>query len=318
MEDTGLLASLATIISVFFRAVLQVIPVSSSGGEFLLLVRENKSNPLLWALLCRPHLQYVTQRIRKYVLYGDTNEAWRLKESYKDTFALEAVSAAIIAQIAITMLGLDNFGNIHWAATALTYASLISGILSTFFAFYIQQRLGYLHSSEDVRDWLLSRRDNPPSWPFDVLTGVMGIPRSTADNDDNDSNNQIPSVAAAAALTAPSELLSLSIVSLFTALAIYLVSMYTDNLGNLKGHDSNLAVLLFVIIFSALSMVEVLLPLISRPIDRPMSSVMGNSGRGRDSGMLRQDYGLRTSGGSGGTGDVRGDIRDALQASIHA
>lgn len=60
--------------------------------EVILLVQENIANPLLWSLLVKPDIPQVTYRIRKYVLSGDAKEAWRLKDSFKDTFALEAVS----------------------------------------------------------------------------------------------------------------------------------------------------------------------------------------------------------------------------------
>ncbi|KAJ0413611.1 hypothetical protein BJY00DRAFT_319609 [Aspergillus carlsbadensis] len=60
-----------------------------------------------------PEIMYVACRIRKYVVNGDAQEARRLKDAYKDTLTMEAVAAAIIAQIAITMLSLPNFASVH-------------------------------------------------------------------------------------------------------------------------------------------------------------------------------------------------------------
>jgi hypothetical protein len=139
--------------------------------------------PLMWHLLIQPEVPRVTYRIRTHVLNGHADEAGRLKESFKEIFALEAVAvscliwssralrvlqmlmqrdlhvkAAIIAQIAITALSLGDFGNIHWTASAFAYSSLVSGVLSTYYSFYVQQLLSSLHTSEDVREWLLARK----------------------------------------------------------------------------------------------------------------------------------------------------------------
>lgn len=112
--------------------------------EMFTVFRENISNPLFWSPFLKLDAIPVTYRIRKYVLNGNAEEALRLKNSYKDTFAMEAVAvsifnfedkaivwkndssmlterfskAAIIAQIAITMPGLADFDTIHWTATA--------------------------------------------------------------------------------------------------------------------------------------------------------------------------------------------------------
>lgn len=66
----------------------------ADSKDVLLLLRENFANPLSWILFLRPDVPLVTHRIRKYVLNGDATEAWRLKESFKDTLALEAVSVS--------------------------------------------------------------------------------------------------------------------------------------------------------------------------------------------------------------------------------
>jgi hypothetical protein len=68
------------------------------------------------------------------------------------------MQAAIVAQIAITMPGLSDFGNVHWTATAFAYTSLVSGLLSTYCSFYVQQLLSDLHSSEDLCNWLTTPR----------------------------------------------------------------------------------------------------------------------------------------------------------------
>jgi hypothetical protein len=62
--------------------------------EIFMVLKENLTNPLVWSLLPKFDVFPVTHRIRKYVLDGDAKEALRLKESYKDTFAMEAVAVS--------------------------------------------------------------------------------------------------------------------------------------------------------------------------------------------------------------------------------
>jgi len=80
-------------------SLLAIIIPASYPEETRLLFLENIANPLSWSLLLKHDLPQVTHRIRKYVLNGDAKEAWRLKESYKDTFALEAVSVSSSVRI---------------------------------------------------------------------------------------------------------------------------------------------------------------------------------------------------------------------------
>jgi hypothetical protein len=64
--------------------------------EMFIVLRENLTNPLTWSLLTKLDIIPVMHRIRKYVLDGDLKEAWRLKESYKDTFAMQAVAVSTL------------------------------------------------------------------------------------------------------------------------------------------------------------------------------------------------------------------------------
>lgn len=151
------------------------------------------------------------------------------------------------------MVNLPNFNAIHWTATAFAYASLVSGLLSTFFSFYVQQILSDLHRPEDVREWLTT---SPPRFLVSLRRR-----RRLADH-------RVPSLTAAAALTAPSRLLIVSIIMLFVALGIFLGSLYTANLGSLKGTNANLAVLLFFIIFAMWALLELLLPLSTKQMEQ--------------------------------------------------
>src|SRR4051794_1724780 len=67
--------------------------------EIFMVLRENLTNPLTWSLLLKFDVFPVTHRIRTYVLDGDAKEALRLKESYKDIFAMEAVAVSPLVSI---------------------------------------------------------------------------------------------------------------------------------------------------------------------------------------------------------------------------
>jgi hypothetical protein len=82
----GLIAALGSIRNLFTPG--------TTFKETPLLLLENIANPLSWSLMINPDVKYLTHRIRKHVLGKDPSEAWKLKESYKDTFALEAVSVS--------------------------------------------------------------------------------------------------------------------------------------------------------------------------------------------------------------------------------
>lgn len=224
--------------------------------------------------------------------------------------------AAIIAQIAITLPGLQDFGNIHWTATAFAYTSLISGLLSTFFSFYVHKILSGLHSAGLALEWLTSPRRGLLNHFFKANKAI-------------DKHDRIPSLMAATTLTAPGRLLFLSISTLFAALGIYLGSVYTGKLGNLKGSNANLAVLLFFTISAVWGVSELALPLYTEQINRinrtnqitmSLARVVRDEelqneylrNEKTDAGVTREKL---SSGESADTGAV---IRQALQASIRA
>ncbi|RMY18030.1 hypothetical protein D0866_13296 [Hortaea werneckii] len=68
--------------------------------------------------------------------------------------------AAIIAQVAISGLGLDEIANTHWTVQAAFIVSLASGLLSVYYCCIIQQYFGSLVSPDDIKDWLCT----PGEW----------------------------------------------------------------------------------------------------------------------------------------------------------
>jgi len=135
--------------------------------------------------------------------------------------------------------------------------------------------------------------------------------------------DRIPSLTAAATLTAPGRLLTFSIITLFVALGIYLGSVYTAKLGALKGRNANLAVLLFFIIFAIWAISEVFLPLHAKQVEQITAPLVrdkeepGLQSRGRRNN--KANAGATTAAASSGdTSETGAVIRQALQASICA
>jgi hypothetical protein len=176
------------------------------------------------------------------------------------------------------MPGLDNFGSIHWTATAFAYTSLVCGLISTFLCFYVQKILSDLHRPEDVHEWLTEPRDALSDRLSSAIARVLTSKKETKDKQMGGGealkNDRIPSVTAAAVLLSPSQLLQISIGALFVALGVYLGTMYTEGLGSLKGRDANLAVLIFFIVFSVVAIVLVQLPLYVKSVDRLTSMLL--------------------------------------------
>ncbi|KAI6853400.1 hypothetical protein KC350_g10 [Hortaea werneckii] len=73
---------------------------------------------------------------------------------------MTAVAAVVIAQVAISGLGLDEIAKTHWTVQASFIISLVSGLLSVFYCCIIQQDFGTLVSPDDVKDWLCT----PGEW----------------------------------------------------------------------------------------------------------------------------------------------------------
>ncbi|KAL3484850.1 hypothetical protein BJX62DRAFT_229977 [Aspergillus germanicus] len=261
--------------------------------EFMLLWKENPYNPLILECFINPEITHVAARIRKYVVDGDAQEAKRLKDAYKDTLTMEAVAAAIIAQIAITMLSLPNFDNVHWAATGVAYSSLICGILTT-----------DLHNPEEVRSWLTTTQRS-----HSLRQLFYPRPRRTITVD-----KTIPSLRSAVLLTTPSKLLRLSILAAFAGLGVYLGCVWDAELGNLRGRDANFWVMLVFIIVLGLMSQDAFLPFSIAPFfsSQPTHEELQDLSSDASSPRLET---ASTNGLASGSEDI---IRNALESSIRA
>lgn len=203
------------------------------------------------------------------------------------------------------MLSLSNFDTVYWPATACAYSSLICGVLSTFFAFIVQQLLSNLHSPEDVRVWLTTTRHSYLHWLHWIC---FGTERAT------NIEEKVPSIASALILTTPSKLLRLSILALFVALGIYLGCVYQAGLGNLEGRNANMWVFIFFIAVSAVMICDAFIPMSIIPAsERRLSDeeLQPSSNSASSIAPIAGD----TSSQACGTEDL---IRDVLESSIRA
>ena len=97
------------------------------------------------------------------------------------------MKGAIIAQIAVTALSLPALSQAHWIARALFVVSLVTGLLSVYFAVLLQRTIGALYQVMDIRNWLSSLKDLP--LPKDLKSSLRKL---KAMRKEYKKNNEIP------------------------------------------------------------------------------------------------------------------------------
>ncbi|KAL4877746.1 hypothetical protein BJY04DRAFT_197164 [Aspergillus karnatakaensis] len=100
-----------------------------------------------------PDARQIVERIEKHILGGRAEEALSLQKSTSEDCTMLAVAAAIVAQVAITALGLEDLNQVHWSAQAAFVMSLTAGGLSVFYACLVQRRMSSFFTAEDVKDF---------------------------------------------------------------------------------------------------------------------------------------------------------------------
>lgn len=132
------------------------------------------------------------------------------------------------------ILALESLSEIHWAARALFFLSLLLSLLSVYFTL-LEQRELLAMDSQTLRLWL---------WD-----GSVG-------NDPHDSTRRIwrSSLSSNIMLQAPFELLAISIALFLAALGFYLGLAYASRVTLSKGWDSNLATLIAFVVTAVFSL----------------------------------------------------------------
>jgi hypothetical protein len=102
----------------------------------------------------------VVDEVREHFIRGDggLDQAMAFKDSYTPTFNMVGVAGAILAQIALTALGLPNLDDTHWTARASFVIGLVAGSLAVFCSCVLQSKMSVLHNTHAVRRWLTRPR----------------------------------------------------------------------------------------------------------------------------------------------------------------
>lgn len=191
------------------------------------------------------------------------------------------IKGAIVAQIAITALSLEYLEDTHWTASAAFVISLVAGLLSVYYACILQQQLSGLHSPEETLLWLTITVRALPH-PLIPEMGILEFWHHAQTYKDND---LIPSFNAALLLVVPSILLNWSSVTLLIGIGIYFGMIYAENLGSLRGNNSNLAILLVYVLFTSGALLGYLWPLLQKALESTPSvplTFQRLSGNGND------------------------------------
>ena len=195
----------------------------------------------------------------------DDSEAMQFKKSVQDDCTMISVAvsptltgtdaifnsgkAAIVAQIAITGLSLENLSRTHWVARAFLLYSLISSLMAVYYATTQQRIMGRLLRASQVRGWIRGQvppRMNLPMWK--VIHGSSKPDPQYYQPQSRDRDEIVadvikkcftPSVTAVITISAPQILLSSSLMSLLLGVGVYFGFVWTRNLDTEAGfHDS--------------------------------------------------------------------------------
>ncbi|KUJ09307.1 uncharacterized protein LY89DRAFT_598068, partial [Mollisia scopiformis] len=92
-------------------------------------------------------------RIEQHVL-PEIADPLAFKASFLSDFSMLSVTAAILAQVAITALSLQNLDQVHRTANAGFIVSLVKACLSVWTSTSASQMLTGLDTTDALRDWL--------------------------------------------------------------------------------------------------------------------------------------------------------------------
>ncbi|KAL8722978.1 MAG: hypothetical protein Q9181_007383, partial [Wetmoreana brouardii] len=99
-------------------------------------------------------------RFEQDIINGQDEDLLGCKTSLASELSMVAVAGAILAQIAITALSLQNIEDVHWIVRGFFACSLAMGLLSVAFAVMQQRTMGNLHKASSIRAWLLANSCN--------------------------------------------------------------------------------------------------------------------------------------------------------------
>ncbi|KAH8768849.1 hypothetical protein F5883DRAFT_63347 [Diaporthe sp. PMI_573] len=169
----------------------------------------------------------------------DDRVALDFKDATKQESNMVAVAGTILAQIAITALSLSNLSQAHWTARGFFTFSLVSSIISVYYASQQHRVLSRFLSSEEIRAWMRrkSEQEENKRW----------MPTKRASKSDPDIDI-LPSITSVLTYSAPNALLSASVCAFLVGLGIYLGFVWTNDLDQSASPSDSRAVFVTYIV----------------------------------------------------------------------
>ncbi|KAI6843643.1 hypothetical protein KC332_g2370 [Hortaea werneckii] len=237
----------------------------------------------LFLKLAFPDALDLIDRIHKDVIQNGTPHAATItRDLMCAKYNMTAVAAVVIAQVAISGLGLDEIAKTHWTVQASFIISLVSGLLSVFYCCIIQQDFGTLVSPDDVKDWLCT----PGEWhgmeeelqeqfallrPGNETTGTKEQLQTIRDRVIARLQShrwETPSINSAVILVAPVRLLNLAVTAFLTGLGVYLGLVFSQNINIAAGYRGNLANMIIYILVVVINLLLFGIPTVLRFLAR--------------------------------------------------
>jgi hypothetical protein len=245
--------------SIFHRPVEFLLPAPQGAGSSNSLARIRKEHNIMTVICIACFFSSVLRimdRVEQNVL-PRTSDPTAFKTSFSSNFTMLSVTAAIIAQVAITALALPNLNQVHWTATAGFVISLVTGCISVWLSTTTSRLLSSLDSPDAVRDWLSNPASKKARRDFeeDLRSRLeTSGPNSTVEVERliltfvQENKWKLPSFYSCTLLTSPSLLLNVSLPAFLLALGIYLGTVWNKDLDPVAGTVASRAVLICYII----------------------------------------------------------------------
>lgn len=246
--------------SIFHEPVALPAPGGAGGFNSLKRIREEHNIATVACVVCLFNaVLRIMDRVEQDV-FPLTSDPIAFKTSFSGDFTMLSVTAAIIAQVAITALALPNLNQVHWTATAGFIVSLVTGCLSVWTSTTASRLLSRLNSPNAIRDWLSKPASNDARAKFEKdlkARLVTADPTSASEVEDiehsistflEENRWKIPSFYSCTLLAPPSLLLNSSLLSFLVALGIYLGTVWKKRLDPVAGNVASRAVLICYVV----------------------------------------------------------------------
>ncbi|KAL4919267.1 hypothetical protein BDW62DRAFT_200146 [Aspergillus aurantiobrunneus] len=161
----------------------------------------------------------------------DPEIARHFRKANQQESNMMAIAGTILAQIAITAFTLTDIDRAHWTARGCFAASLVSSIISVYYASKQHTILGRCLNASDIKKWIRGNQRVTPT--------------KNAEAPWNET--QVPSVATVLTISAPVALLSVAVYSFLAGLGLYLGFVWKNGLGDSPASD-NLAIFITFIV----------------------------------------------------------------------